>query len=95
MCPECGGAHLADAPHLELRFAHSNGCSLRAAQDATSASDHDLTAGGTRTFSRPPTATEVTLLSALGRPVPVAVTVQRLTPRGGVVRRDYRGGTTP
>jgi hypothetical protein len=56
----------ADVPILDpLRIAHTMGCPVLDAEDATRAADHDLLAPGF-TFTRPVTPTELDLLTAFG-----------------------------
>jgi hypothetical protein len=90
-CPECGGPRYVDHPAGALVYRHEvNRCSLGAGQDATQAADASRLADPLVTSTtRPPSATEATLLASLAMPVPTLVTVTRLTSSSAVVRREY------
>src|SRR4051794_39892042 len=65
-CPSCGGPPVTDVPVIDpLRITHAMACPVLAAEDATRAADFDRAVPGF-TFDRPVTATELTLLTALG-----------------------------
>lgn len=91
VCPSCGGPRYEDHPAGPLVYRHEvNACSLGPALDATVAADAERTADPlSPTVTRPPTSAEATLFTSLAMPVPVEVTVSRLTSTSAVVRRDY------
>jgi len=102
-CPACAGRQMPDHPAGWLAWRHSNLCALRDAEDARHAADVDL-AGG-RVTQRPATTTEMSLLSALGHPLPRDLTTRLEPVTAGIIRRSWSAlettaaatteGTTP
>ena len=88
-CPSCLRQRIEHHPS-GLTFDHGLGCPLLAAEDATHAADVER-AAGLRTFRRPPTQAERTLVAACGITLPtdVETLVEPIT--RGILRRSWPG----
>lgn len=91
LCPTCGGEWMADHPAGALAFRHSNACTLRDGEDATTVADNERARVLGPQFVRQATATERILLAAWPVPVPEKLRVVVSYPTGGaaVRRRDF------
>ncbi len=96
-CPECVGPQLADHPQGLLVFDHDRAtCSLGRAEDSTAEADLRRAAGWLGPFARPITATESTLLAAVGIDPAGIEPWTNVTPLSpGLIRRHWiRKGST-
>lgn len=84
VCPACSGEQLPDHPAGVLAIRHTNVCTIRAAEDSTTANDAEH---GERL--RPATTAERTLLDALGYAVPAEVTTEIPPITAGVRNRVH------
>lgn len=95
-CPACHSVELVDV--LQLRFDHTNDCTIRAAEDARIVADVDVWragTGGSVTFDRPVTVAERELLRALGIELPAGAAPTRLDRRAPRRRGDDVTGADP
>lgn len=87
LCPECSGPQMVGHPAGVLAFKHSNACTLRASEDATTVADDERARALGPQFVRQATTAERALLAAFPVPVPATLRVRVSYPTGGAAVR--------
>lgn len=95
-CPTCSGEQMPNHPAGWLAWQHENGCLTRMLEDATAAADFERVRRR-GPFKRTATPAELTLLAALGYPIPTGLLTAVAPMTTSVVYRGWPtlAGITP